>query len=468
MKSFPENNYQLLVIDDDPLLRSTLALTITAPWKVTAADRLNSGLFAKHWDAVFVDMHLSGSPNKAEGIEIIRKLSPTNPHMEIVAMSGNLDHQIMEQCLAAGAQRFLAKPLVPEEVDHTLRKIEALILLRRFQLHPADSRPRWIGQSSHSHLIQREIAQCRGESGPVLIEGESGTGKELVARLLHLQEGVRPFVTINMASVPENLFESELFGHQRGSFTGAEQNKMGLVEVANGGDLFLDEIEALPLSSQAKLLRFLELGEIRRVGAKDSLQVRVRVIAATNRDLMTMVDEGKFRADLWWRLAGKKISLAPLRQRKEDIVELANHILARQRPRHNKQFTEDALALLVTYHWPGNVRELIRVCEQLCLASPLPCIRKVDVAKIIGSQDREPQKSIKLELDPSQPLNQGLTPLMNQFEKHLIEKVLFLAQDIEEAIKLLKISRSGLYKKMKDYGIVLENTKRNAPPAATT
>ena len=195
---------------------------------------------------------------------MIADLRASDPHLEIVAISGDLDRELMEACLRAGAGRFLAKPLSPEEVCLTLEKIEALHLLRLATARGGSPAP-WIGEGPASQGVRRQIAALRGEGGPILIEGESGTGKEVTAALIHAQDPGRPFVVVNVAALPEQVFESEFFGHVRGAFTGADQNKMGLAEAAHGGDLFLDEIEALPMAQQAKLLRFLENGEVRRV-----------------------------------------------------------------------------------------------------------------------------------------------------------------------------------------------------------
>src|SRR5690606_4821239 len=177
----------------------------------------------------------------------------------------------------------------------------------------------------------------------------------------NFQEGERPFIAVNMASLPDNLFESEMFGHMKGAFTGADQNKVGLCEAAHGGDLFLDEIEALSPAHQAKLLRFLESGEVRRIGAKETIQVDCRTISASNQNLEKMVRDGEFREDLYFRLCSHKILLPPLRQRKEDIAELSQYFLDLEKPRRNKSFSEDGLKALTEYHWPGNIRELRRV-----------------------------------------------------------------------------------------------------------
>ncbi len=435
----------LLVVDDDSLVIQSVKMALPDQWRMMATQN-PAELPERGFHAALVDIHLSGQLGRTEGIEVIRRLNQRHAHLEIIAMSGNLDRHLMEQCLKAGASRFLAKPLSLEELNLTLDKIEALFLLQGAKSRSSRTDVRWVGSSAASQNVQRQIAQLRNEAGPILIEGESGTGKEVTAQLIHAQQvGDRPFVAINVASVPENLFESEFFGHVKGAFTGADQNKMGLAEAAQGGDLFLDEIEALTLPLQAKLLRFLETGEIRRVGAKDTLQVQTRVIAATNRNLNQMVSEGKFREDLLWRLSGKKIVLPPLRERTEDIAELTRYFLSLDKYR-KKEIADDALQVLKEYHWPGNVRELKRVCEQLILTAPLPVLRREDVLQVI----RPPAVALN---SASVDLNRGLSELVNDFEAKVIHQALQQQNDIDEVAKLLKISRSSLYKKIKDHGI---------------
>jgi transcriptional regulator with PAS, ATPase and Fis domain len=284
-----------------------------------------------------------------------------------------------------------------------------------------------------------------------LIEGESGTGKEVAAWLIHRQElaqASRPFVQINLGAIPESVFESEMFGHAKGAFTGADQNKIGLAEAANGGDLFLDEIEALPAANQAKLLRFLESGEIRKVGARETVKVSVRVIAATNRDLAEMVANGDFREDLMWRVSGKRLKLPALRKRIQDVKELATYFLSLERPRRNKTLTDDAIEVLEKHKWNGNVRELKRLCEQVCLVSPLPIVRAEDVLLALPTGSNETPKA-RLEAD----LSLGLVELTARFEAGIIREAVYRWPDLDIAAEKIGISRSSMYKKMKDYGI---------------
>lgn len=441
--------FSLLIVDDDPLVHQSLKMCLPTHWKVFSASRLEAIQFERFYHAAFVDMHLAPNITKAVGPQIIENLLKKNGQLEVVAMSGDLNRNLMETCLKAGAQKFLAKPLSPEEVLLILEKIEALWDLRSMDPNANRHSTRWVGNSAASQKIKKRIASLRGETNAVLIEGETGCGKEVVARLLHEQEGDRPFIAVNLASIPDNLFESEMFGHVKGAFTGADQNKVGLTEAAHGGDLFLDEIEALPLSQQAKLLRFLETGEARRVGAKESTHVKTRVIVASNKPLDKMVVAGDFREDLLYRLTSQRIELPPLRERLDDIDELAKYFLEAERPRRNKTISEDGLAILKKYKWPGNVRELKRVCEQMSLTAPLPFIRDEDVSAWLKPPPAQSEAPSYTAID----FSKGLNNLVAEFESHVIRTCLKQAKDIEEAAKLMQISRSNLYKKIKDHKI---------------
>lgn len=438
------SSFSLLVVDDDVLIADSLRLLMPTTWKLTAVHRPQDVPAEGFFHAAFVDLHLTGDISKAEGPQIIRQVGERFPRCEIVSISGDLNLELMEECLSAGATRFLAKPLLAAEVQAVIEKIEALWRLREIeQRAPSANKVQWIGSSKASESLRSNLARLRGEKGPILLEGETGTGKEVAARLLHQQDPGRPFVPVNIGAIPENLFESELFGHVKGAFTGADSMKIGLAEAAQGGDLFLDEIEALPLQQQAKLLRFLESGEIRRVGGKEPIMTKVRVIAASNQSLEELVREGRFREDLLYRLKAHQLRLPPLRERPEDVGDLAKHFLSLERPRSNKILTPQALEVLKAHAWPGNVRELRRVCEQLALVSPLPMIRPEDVRPLLGPAADVP----KIESDL------GLNEMVARFEATVIRRVLKDSQNVDEAAEKLKISRSSLYKKIKDYGI---------------
>jgi DNA-binding NtrC family response regulator len=445
------STFSLLLVDDDRLIADSLRLLLKkSPWTLTVVTNEASVPTEGSFHAAFVDLHLTPDTSKAEGTGVMAGLKERFPRTEIIAISGDLSLELMEKCLAHGAKKFLAKPLMPDEVMATLEKVEALWRLREIEHRPSPDRAQWIGRSKTSDHLKSQIAQLVGEKGPILIEGETGTGKEVVSRLLHQQDPARPFIPVNISAIPETLFESELFGHVKGAFTGADQMKVGLAEAANGGDLFLDEIEALPLAQQVKLLRFLESGEVRKVGGKETTRPHVRVVAASNQNLETLAKEGKFREDLLFRLKAKKLLLPPLRDRLDDLEDLAKYFLAHERPRSNKMFTADAFALLKTYRWPGNVRELKRVCEQLALTSPLPMIRPEDVQKILFV-DGDSSGAAKTAFNLKD--GKGLQEKLDAFEAELIQFALNEIRDIDRTTETLKMSRSGLYKKIKDYGL---------------
>ncbi|MBT4763017.1 MAG: sigma-54-dependent Fis family transcriptional regulator [Bdellovibrionaceae bacterium] len=440
----------LLIVDDDSLVANSIDLILPDGWNLVYISNPNNLPEDRIFHAAFVDMHLTGNLEQAEGLELIPKIVQENPHIEVVAMSGNLDKDLMENCLKAGASRFLAKPLSKEEVLLTLDKIESLHLMKNLKHSQFTESSTWIGSGKLSQNVKAQIANFTGEKGPILIEGETGTGKEVAANLIHINGPSDIFIRVNIAAIPDSLFESEFFGHVRGAFTGANQTKIGLAEAAHGGDLFIDEIEALSLPLQVKLLRFLESGEVRRVGANTCTKVKTRIIVATNRNLEDMVEKGEFREDLLWRLNHQKITLPPLRERREDIEELANYFLANDKAR-KKSFTPDAISSLLLHHWPGNIRELKRVCEQLLLQAPLPFIRIDDIKKLL------PEKPFNLDLDQNLSENltdMSLSDIMTQFEAKILQKYLNrFSNDMQIVCDTLQVSRSNLYKKIKDYSL---------------
>ncbi len=442
------SKFKLLVVDDEELIRASIPMAVPESWEVIAFSHPKEVDLSESYHAAIVDMHY-GDTQKAEGLNGIQKIHEKYPHLEIIAMSGDLNRELMEKSLKAGATRFLAKPLNPDEIHLTLEKIESYFLLQRAATRSQLAHAAWIGQSPISVEVKKQIANLKGEKGPILIDGETGTGKEVTANLLHQQSQDGPMISVNIAAIPENLFESEFFGHVKGAFTGADQNKMGLAEAANEGTLFIDEIEALPLSHQVKLLRFLESGEVKRVGAKQPIIVNCLVIIATNRSLEDMAKKGEFREDLLWRINGKKILLPPLRDRLDDIPLLCRHFFEQDRVRQ-KSLSEDALEALKNYSWPGNIRELKRCCEQLMITSPLPIIRREDVSKILRPFLANSGSSIAGEdLD----FSRGLQELVQNFEAKAVSVALQKFPDIDEAARVLDISRSSLYKKIKDYNL---------------
>jgi DNA-binding NtrC family response regulator len=309
-----------------------------------------------------------------------------------------------------------------------------------------------IGQSPAMHRIFRLIGKIAPTESTVLITGESGTGKEMIAKAIHLQSrrAHRPFVAVNSSAIPESLFESELFGHVRGAFTGATNDRVGLMQHADRGTIFFDEVAEMPLSVQVKLLRALQSGEVRRVGAKESMQVDIRVIAATNRDVKRALADGSFREDLYYRLNVFHIELPPLRERREDIPLLANYFrekYARELGKPVTRFSERAQMHLMRYEYPGNVRELENAIERAVTLADGGEITPTDLPPVI----REPRTPL-LDRGNSFPYSENLT--LAQLEAEHIRRVLVhTAGNATKAAKTLGISRSTLWRKIKEYGL---------------
>jgi len=333
------------------------------------------------YDCLLVDLDMPGY----NGIEVIAKAKELSPGAEAIVLTGKSSLETAIAALRQGAFDYLTKPCRLVEIrsilDRVAEKIELTNKYRALKqrLERIEGSSELIGESAPMEQVRRLIAKVAPTNSTVIIHGETGTGKELVARAIHDQSlrADRPMVAINCGALPEHLIESELFGHRKGAFTGAEEHRTGLFEVADGGTLFLDEIGELPKSMQAKLLRFLESGEIRRVGENESIHCDVRVVCATHRALDEMVADGEFREDLWFRINTFEIQLPPLRDRREDVPALAAALAGRFGRRlgtEEELFSPETLALIDAHTWPGNIRELANVVEHaiiLCPGGPL-------------------------------------------------------------------------------------------------
>ena len=330
------------------------------------------------YDCILVDLDMPGK----NGIEVISYCKELSPETEAVVLTGKSSMETAIAALRHGAFDYLTKPCKLIELQALLnRVIEKRQLTQKnralqHQVNRLEGVPKLVGKTPAMQKVNLLIQKVAPTNSTVLILGETGTGKELVARALHdhSARAENPFVAINCGALPETLIESELFGHRKGAFTGADDHRAGLFEVAHGGTIFLDEIGELPKAMQAKLLRVLESGEIRRVGENKSTTVDVRVVCATHRDLPGMVAEEEFREDLMYRINTFEIHLPPLRERIEDVPDLARHLLSRQRRGAEAQLAEDAIASLCGHIWPGNVRELANVIEHatiLCDSGPI-------------------------------------------------------------------------------------------------
>ncbi len=375
---------KILFADDEVHLQELIAAelprmghTVTVcPDGTTAVAALDKNTY----DCIIVDLDMPG----LSGIEVITRSKQVAPATEAIVLTGKGSTDTAIAALRLGAFDYLQKPCKLVELNALLKRVairrnltHQIEALKR-QVKRVSGEPTMIGNHRSVQRVKALIEKVAPTNSTVLILGETGTGKELAARSVHQQSlrADKPFVAINCGALPENLIESELFGHRKGAFTGADNHRKGLFEVANGGTLFLDEIGELPRATQSKLLRTLESGEIRRVGDNDAFQVDVRIVCATHRDLTTMVSDGTFREDLMYRINTFEVQLPPLRDRLEDIPELANHLLRRHRPdaEHAVElFDSSAIEKLQTCPWPGNIRQLANVIEHASiLADSLP------------------------------------------------------------------------------------------------
>ena len=375
----------LLFADDERSLQELMKLelprmghTVTVcPDGLTAVAAIEKN----NYDAIIVDLDMPG----LTGVEVIARLKEISPATEAVVLTGKSTTESAIAALRHGAFDYLTKPCKLVEIEALLQRIASKReLTKKFhalqrRLDSIEGAPKLIGESPSMARVKQMIDRVAPTDSTVLVLGETGTGKELVARAVHDRSprADKPFVAINCGALPENLIESELFGHAKGAFTGADEHRVGLFEVATGGTIFLDEIGELPKAMQAKLLRVLESREIRRVGENKTVKVDVRVVCATHRDLQDMVSAEEFREDLMYRINTFEIHIPALRERREDIPELARHLLCRFRPSAKpieQQFTDAALKALDLHVWPGNVRELANVVEHatiLCDAGPI-------------------------------------------------------------------------------------------------
>jgi DNA-binding NtrC family response regulator len=333
------------------------------------------------YDCLIVDLDMPGM----NGIEVLKRAKQLHPSIEGIVLTGKSTEESAIAALRYGAFDYLTKPSRLADLASLLGRVAQHRIVRRqvaaleLRLKQVEGDGQLVGSHSSMDAVKKLVSKVAPTESTVLIRGETGCGKELVARSVHDQSlrAEKPFVAINCGALPENLIESELFGHCRGAFTGADSARIGLFEVANDGTLFLDEIGELPLSMQAKLLRVLESGEIRRVGDNQTTKIDVRVVCATHRDLDQMVQDGQFREDLMFRINTFEIQIPPLRNRKSDIIPLAGHLLRRFRKESRtaeQMFSEETQELLLAHQWPGNVRELANVVEHasiLCDSLPI-------------------------------------------------------------------------------------------------
>lgn len=454
---------RILVVDDDQAHRSMLR-TMLRSWNydVHEADDGDTAIEAvreQSFDAVLTDVRMG----RMDGISALRGILEYNPALPVLLMTAYSSVETAVEALRIGAYDYLIKPLDFELLRHTLTQaLEHSRLnvenreLRR-QLSESAAGPDILGRSKAVQDMRHIITTVAPTEATVLITGESGTGKELVARALHegSPRASKLLVTVNCAALSENLLESELFGHERGSFTGADKRREGRFVQANGGTLFLDEIGEMPLLLQAKLLRALQQGEVQRVGSDTPIHVDVRILAATNRDLKEEVRQRRFREDLYFRLNVISIEVPALRARSEDIPLLAAHFLERFALRNRKNlkgFSPQALDALLRYSWPGNVRELENAVERAVIMSTGDFITERELPLSLSGTADTPANASP-ELTPEGNASLAGLPL-DEVERRAISDTLRDVEDNKsEAARRLGITRATLHNKLKKYGM---------------
>lgn len=453
------NSSRILVVDDDNAHRGMLK-TMLRSWGFTVeeasdGDEAVALVRDKPFDVVLTDVRMA----RMDGIDALKAMLSYNPALPVVLMTAYSSVETAVDALRLGAYDYLVKPLdfdllketLQQGIDRSRHSVENRELRR--QLSEAAERPDIIGRSAALESMLHFIETVAPTEATVLITGESGTGKELVARALHgaSARASRPMVTVNCAALAETLLESELFGHEKGSFTGAEKRREGRFVQADGGTLFLDEIGEMPLTLQAKLLRALQQGEIQRVGSDTPITVDVRVLAATNRDLRREAMEKRFREDLYFRLNVISIEVPSLKQRAEDIPLLAAHFLQRFAERNHKVikgFAPQALDGMLRYSWPGNVRELENAVERAVILCRGDRISEADLPDNIVNAP-------PLEETPAEQMELSLAGMpLDMVEKRAIESTMRQTGDNKsEAARRLGITRATLHNKLRKYGM---------------
>jgi two-component system response regulator AtoC len=439
----------ILVVDDEEPFRRLLKKELSRKgYTVEVAPDGNEALRLLHdrsFDVILLDVVMPG----VDGISLMKKLKEDSGAPAVIVLTGKATVETAVEAMKNGAYDYLTKPYKLDELvvvidrAYEFSRLSVKNKLLEQELVRQEAPFAFIGKSKQIQDILALIQKVAPADSPVFIQGESGTGKELVANTVWHFSARKdaPFIALNCATLSENLIESEIFGHEKGAFTSAYQTKHGLVEVADRGTLFLDEIAEMPIGLQAKLLRFLDSGEFRRVGGNKSLTVDVRVIAATNKDLASLITAGRFREDLYYRLNVINITIPPLRDRRSDIPELARHFLSAYAKKLSKplaDFTAESLELLSAYRWPGNVRELENVIERAVI---------VCESDMIGAEDLSiPAFAAIADL--------SVNPSLEEMEKNYIIRVLKeTGGNQSKASQLLGIDRKTLYLKLKKYGI---------------
>jgi two-component system nitrogen regulation response regulator NtrX len=452
---------RVLIVDDEQGVRDALGQLLDYErYEVRTASNAQDGIAEyESWqpNLVFLDVKMSGM----DGLEALRRIKQLDPAAIVVMISGHATIQTAVEATQHGAYDILEKPLDTDRILVTLRNALSHLDLREENVRLRESveaRYELVGRSYVINTLITQIERIAATQARVLITGENGTGKELVARAIHKRSSRadKPFIEVNCAAIPGELIESELFGHMKGSFTGAFADRTGKFEQAHGGTLFMDEVGDMSLAAQAKVLRVLQDGEVTRIGGSRRISVDVRVLAATNKDLPAEIEAGRFREDLYYRLNVVPIFVPPLRERRDDIPLLVAHFLGKLS--HNegmaaKSMTEDAVRYLREREWPGNVRELRNTIERLLILVPGPRISLADVERQLGA--RSTDSGSLGSLAAARTFEEFKQAAERSF---LLVKLREFDWNVAETARALDMPRSNLYKKIERYGLVRENT----------
>jgi DNA-binding NtrC family response regulator len=460
----------LLVVDEDAAIRSACCEIAAdlgfVPQTVSSMEAARSLLRGQSIDILLLDLR---TPLE-EGLGLVQEIKTLNPGLVVVVMTAFATVPAAVEAMRNGAADYLTKPFAMDELAAVLeraleqtkerRTAEGASRRLRESLRSGQGLGNMIGRSPEMDKLYRILAKVAQSSHPVLILGESGVGKELVARSIHANgpHADRPFVPIDCGSLVPTLMESELFGYVKGAFTGANRSKEGLLASAQGGTVFLDEIGELPLDLQAKLLRALQEKEVRPVGGTHRVAINVRILAATNRNLAAMVEQGRFRKDLYYRLSVVNLRIPPLRERKQDIPLLAAHFLERMARETGTTHTlsDDALRTLVEYEWPGNVRELEHSLDRACTLSSGPVLHLGDLPTQLQNfhlQNRRPVAVSAAGVGAPSASRTPVLPLAQLEKQAILDTLRKLNGDKLLAARLLGIGKTTLYRKLKEYGI---------------
>jgi len=457
---------KILVIDDDASIRETLDLYLTEEgYKVETAETGTDGLnkYVKNpSDVVILDIRLPD----VDGFSVLEDLKEENENVKVIMITAFHDMETTINAMKGGAFDYIHKPVNVDELDIAIKKaLKSLEMEKKIDgLLMEPSRSFRVGDIIGTGNKMREIFKTIGivsqSRTTVLIQGESGTGKELIAKVIHHNTSPdEPFIAVNCSAIVETLLESELFGHEKGSFTGAIARKLGKFELARLGTVFLDEISEMSVNLQAKLLRVLQEMEFDRVGGKDKVKVNARIMAATNKDLKAMVKEGKFRDDLYYRLNIVSITIPPLRERRQDIAPLIDYLLAKiNLDLHKKVIgvSDEMMEIFMNYHWPGNIRELENLLVRACVVAQGQVLGKNDFPELgkdeVGRAKQEEKADV---FTPSEP---GKLLTLDDVEERYIRKVIKEndKKNKGEICEILGVSRPTLERKLEKYGISFE------------